>query len=137
MRPSACHSKGWRCSYCWSSGSSSVSSVTDTLAKTVSTLESKLDTLHGEIIDIVNNLENISQKCSNPKSPAEPEKRPGFQNPSDMPDYDSIEVAEVAQVHVDAEVLDNSVTSIDMNVPEVMESATSQQHLNSHVLTSQ
>ena len=128
-------SGGWRCRYCDPANNSADISSTSMLVKTVSALETKLNTLQDEIVDIVNNLENISKMCTNPKSPEAPPKEPAIKHPSEIPDFDGIEILEVVQVH--NEVLDNSVTSMDMNVSDLQESATPQHHLNSQALTCQ
>ena len=46
-------------------------------------------------------------------------EKPIYQNPTDIPSYDDIDIIEVAQVHV--EPTNDSITSTDEFVPEVID----------------
>ena len=73
------------------------------------------------MVDVVNNLESISRKLYTPLTTSKPSEKlpekPAFQNPSDIPGYDKIDTLEVVEVHVEA--VNDSITSMDANVPDI------------------
>ena len=120
-------------------------SETKAIVATLTELKKTVDNLQCEVIDIVNGLDTdkIAKSCSRDnrrpekspprpeKSPPRPEKSPPrttFRNPNDIPDYDSIEITEVAQVHDNQD--NESIVSIDDFVPEPCQRDQTNQALN-------
>ena len=93
-------------------------------------LQTSIDSLKCEMANIVSNSEN-SRRTDNGNKPSA--ETPLLQNCSDIPNYDNIDIIEVAQVHADSP--DDSVTSIDEFVPEVSaEIALNCDSLTNHLL---
>ena len=107
------------CSCPGSSASSTTSS--SEIKEVVESISQRVDKLQSEMVDVVNNLESISRKLYTPLTTSKPSEKlpekPAFQNPSDIPGYDKIDTLEVVEVHVEA--VNDSITSMDANVPDI------------------
>ena len=96
-------------------------------SETILRLSSTVERIQDEMVDVINKLEkltclftqnSISSTQVSPKKPKGPEKSREsglYRNPTDIPNYDSIQEVE-AEVHNPA---DNSIVSIDEFVEEV------------------
>ena len=118
--PSSCSSSpGSLCSACSSPSNLSLRSEITSLNEIVTTMKNVLDKLQCEMVDVVNNIESVNQVMRNQSE--NPPENPVHQYPIDLPDYDNIEVLEIAQVHVSAET--ESISSIDDLVPDQMKTS--------------
>ena len=113
----------------------------DDVVKTIGELKSSVDKLQCEVVDVVNNVVNLSkQKESDDKELGKncqksQSEQPLFRNPQDIPDYDSIEVIEVAQMHDNPS--NDSVVSTDDLVPDFDDTNDLRRPLNCKVQTIQ
>ena len=101
--------------------------------ETIITLKESVNKLQCEVIDVVNNIDILSKRFT---SDEENQSKPLYRNPQDIPNYDSIDVLEVAQVH--AKQTDDSVVSVEEFVPDVDDTVDKPRSpLNSNLLTNQ
>ena len=75
-----------------------------------------VEDLKCDLIDIVNSSEGLAANAVRSST----KQKPLFQNPTDIPSYDAIDIIEVVQVHEDPS--NDSITSTDEFVPEVIDS---------------
>ena len=85
------------------------------MRESIKELRKSVEDLKCDLIDIVNNSEGLAVNAA--RSPSK--EKPIYQNPTDIPSYDDIDIIEVAQVHV--EPTNDSITSTDEFVPEVID----------------
>ena len=85
------------------------------------------------MVDVVNFIEKRPNTPSEDLPGQSTSKKPAFRNPNDIPDYDSIETIEVAQVYADQQ--DDSIVSTDEFVPDLDESVQINTSLNLNLPT--
>ena len=75
--------------------------------------------LQGEIVDVVDKMENLAAGSTSRKSnPASPPPKPLFRNPRDIPAFDAIDELDDEE-SPEATPVDDSVVSIDEFVPDI------------------
>ena len=99
---------------CCHSQKSSFSSSTDPHDD----LKSVVKNMQDDIVDIVNKIDKISTNKGQVIKETAPKNKPFFRNPTEIPNYDRIDVVVEADVHVDSQD-DHSIVSCDEFVPDV------------------
>ena len=89
-----------------------------------------VEKLECDMIDVVNSIADAKPADAKP-----PATKPAFRNPSDIPDFDKIDIIEEVEVH--ATQGNVSLVSIEELVPDIDEDVQPRAALNSNVLTNQ
>ena len=110
------------------------------IKETMTKLQTSMDKLECEMIDVVNEIGELSNGHASDKQttkgPKTPPQKPLFRNPTNIPNYDHIEVVNADVHHTPA---DTSIVSMEEFVPDDNIGDTSHQNnpLNLEELTNQ
>ena len=91
------------------------------ILETMTKLRYSVDKIQGEIFDIVNSIDRLSNGVAEEVTIADKSiqehRSPNYRNPQDIPDFDRIDTIETAQIHATDQ--NDSVVSVDILVPDI------------------
>ena len=113
---SQCYSSHHCCTLKTKTDVSDTNQESTTIIKELKLIVAKLQ---GEIVDVVDKMENLAAGSTSRKSnPASPPPKPLFRNPRDIPAFDAIDELDDEE-SPEATPVDDSVVSIDEFVPDI------------------